>query len=96
MTRIGCAAPGYLAAAGTPEQPGDLLAHRALVYNHLESPAEWSQKPSATGYAVRQRVVPALGIRNSIGLRDAALAGMGVTLIPEFIVAEDLRAERFL
>lgn len=92
VTRVVCASPEYLAAAGTPEQPEDLLAHRALVYSLSESPTEWSLTPSATGQAVRQRVIPALSINNSIALRDAAVAGMGLALIPTFIIAKELRA----
>ena len=92
VTRIVCASPGYLAEAGTPAMPDDLLAHRALVYSLSESPTNWSLTSLANGNMVRQRVVSALSINNSIGLRDAALAGMGVALIPVFIVADALKA----
>jgi len=92
VTRIVCASPGYLAEAGTPAMPDDLLAHRALVYSLSESPTDWSLTSLANGNMVRQRVVSALSINNSIGLRDAALAGMGVALIPVFIVAGALKA----
>lgn len=95
VTRVVCASPGYLAEAGTPEQPKDLLAHRALVYSLSESPTEWSLM-SPTGDAVQQRVIALLSINNSIGLRDAALAGMGVALIPSFIIGEELQFGRLV
>lgn len=96
VARVVCASPAYLATAGTPDQPGELLAHRALVYTLSESPTEWSLTPKASGPELRQRVIPALSLNNSIGLRDAALAGMGVALIPTFVVAEELRAGRLV
>lgn len=96
VTRVVCASPGYLAEAGTPEQPKELLAHRALVYSLSESPTEWSLTSPTTGHAVHQRVVPSMSINNSMGLRAAALAGLGVALIPSFIIAEELRSGRLV
>lgn len=91
-----CASPGYLAASGTPDRPGDLLAHRTLAYSHSESPTEWSLTPLAGGNVVRQRVVPVVSLNNSIGLRDAVLADMGIALIPTFIISDELRSGRLV
>ena len=91
VTRVVCASVQYLAEAGTPTAPRDLLAHRTLVYSLSESPMEWSLTPSSGGVTVHQRVLPTLSLNNSIGLRDAALAHMGIALIPSFVIAEDLR-----
>lgn len=96
VSRAICASPGYIAQSGTLERPGDLLTHHTLVYTLSESPTEWSLTPANGGATVRQYVVPALSLNNSIGLRDAALADMGVTLIPRFVVAEDLGTGKLL
>lgn len=90
VTRVICASPAYLAGAGALDQPGDLLAHRTLVYSLSESPTLWTL--TSGGAAVRQRVVPVLSVNNSIGLREALLAGMGVALIPSFVVADALKS----
>lgn len=91
VSRVVCASQQYLADAGAPSCPADLLAHRALVYSLSETPTEWLLTPSAGGGAVRQRVVPVLSLNNSLGLRDAALGHMGIALIPTFIIAEELK-----
>jgi DNA-binding transcriptional LysR family regulator len=91
LTRIVCASPKYLAAVGALRTPHDLPNHRALVYSLSQAPTEWTLTPLDGGAAIQQRVVPALCINNSIGLRDAVLAAMGVALIPRFVITEELR-----
>ena len=92
VTRVICASPAYLEANGTPQHPADLLQHKTLVYSLSESPTEWSLTPAAGGGAIKQRVVPALSINNSIGLSAAAVAGMGIALLPTFVVSDHLRS----
>lgn len=92
VTRVVCASPTYIAAHGAPRSPADLLDNRILAYSLSESPTEWLLTPSTGGDAVRQRVMPVLSINNSIGLRDALLAGLGISLLPTFVVADLLKS----
>ncbi len=41
------------------------------------------------------RCAPA-GARHTLGLRDAALLGLGIVLLPDFIVGEDIRQGRLV
>ncbi len=82
-----CAAPAYLARAGTPRRPADLAAHRCLLYAlGTEGTADWS---FADG--TRVPVSGALSCNNGDALLAAALAGEGVLRQPDFIVGEALR-----
>jgi DNA-binding transcriptional LysR family regulator len=95
-----CASPAYLGRRGTPHAAADLDQHDCLIYSLLNVAAEWrfaqeaEQKdgaaaPSATALS-RGRFTAASGAM----LRRAALAGMGLAVLPRFMVADDLAAGR--
>lgn len=89
-----CAAPAYLAKAGTPAAPADLSAHPCLGYTLTGTGAEWRlEGPEGT------LAIPVSGpIRADNGdmLRLAAVNGCGIILQPHFIVAGDLAAGRLV
>ena len=82
------ASPAYLAAHGEPRSLEALEGHRAILYSHRET--DWGFQ-AARGVRV---VRPTAGLRvnNGMFIRDAALAGLGVALVPSFIVPEELRS----
>ena len=83
ISRVIVAAPSYLAAHGTPVKVRDLERHTAiLVRKHLD---QWM----IGGETVRVSWRMCTG--NMILTRDAARAGLGITRLPEFFVAQDLR-----
>ena len=87
-----CGAPDYLARHGVPVMPADLKQHNCLLYTYAPVPEEW-RFPGPTG----DIVVPVGGTlrtNNADALRLAALAGVGLILIPSFMVGEDLQAGR--
>ena len=86
------AAPDYLAAAGRPETPADLAAHRALHYGHATAVQKWQLRENGKDIAVPIDAV--MSSNDGDTLRDAAVNGCGITLLPTFIVGEDLRAGR--
>lgn len=90
--RIAVAAPSYLDARGTPERPEDLRGHDCLVYTRLATGAEW---PFREGE--RTRLVAVSGrVRadSSAAMRTGVLAGLGVALLPSWLVAGDVAAGR--
>ncbi|MGL4289661.1 MAG: LysR substrate-binding domain-containing protein [Phreatobacter sp.] len=96
VTRVLCAAPSYLAEAGTPRAADDLGAHRCLLYSLSDAPQSWPLKaPGAAGPAA-VAVQPWFSANNSLVLRDAARAGLGICLAPRFLVADDIRAGRLV
>ena len=91
---IVCASPGYLAAHGTPQAPGDLSEHACLSYSLSSSGHDWRLESAS-----EQVVVPVNGpmkADNGDIIRLAAVAGAGIAFQPHFIVGEDLAAGRLV
>jgi DNA-binding transcriptional LysR family regulator len=79
------AAPGYLEAAGGPQEPGDLLGHRCLVHKPPHEPRAWDEW--AFERAGERRVVRVPGTvvtDDRESLVAGCLAGVGVMRIGMF------------
>lgn len=87
--RVVCGAPAYFEAHGTPETPDDLMRHNCLTYGPHYPHKEWFFKIGETRRAVR--VAGNFQTNNAQALRMAALGGLGIALLPTFIVGADLR-----
>jgi DNA-binding transcriptional LysR family regulator len=87
--RLVCASPSYLDACGRPERPEDLLAHHRVGYAY-EVERSWRfETPGGTS----RIAVPVRHRTNNGGLmRELLLAGEGLSLLPTFLIAEDLRS----
>ena len=90
INRVVCATPGYFEKHGVPATPQELERHNCLVYTHANPDSLW-RFTSAQG----EIVVP---VRGNLRLNDdeavwqAVLGGLGVSILPTFIVGEDLQA----
>jgi DNA-binding transcriptional LysR family regulator len=82
------AAPAYLQRAGSPQHPRDLAQHRCLHYTYLSTGEEWVF-PSREG-ELRIRVNSTFRSNNGYALRDAMLAGQGITIMPLVFVQAEL------
>jgi len=85
---VACCAPEYLRRRGTPVTPNDLKEHECLLYGHAKT-VEWQFKING-----RTRGIPVTGrlrVNNGELVRDAALAGLGIAVLPTFIVGEALK-----
>ena len=101
------ASKAYLRRAGTPRSPADLEQHNCLHYPRSQDTPVWSFTPvraaQASGAAAYLPVNPpvnapvnvpvrgSLAANNSEALREAALAGAGIALLPDFSAQEALR-----
>jgi DNA-binding transcriptional LysR family regulator len=90
--RVFCASPGYLEQHGTPQVPQDLSIHRCLVYSNSLKPDTWELR--GPGGLESVRINGPFCSDNGDVLQAAAVAGLGITLLPTFIVGEDLQAGR--
>jgi DNA-binding transcriptional LysR family regulator len=91
VRRVICASPDYLDKRGVPLTPDDLRAHDCLCNTNGPSPYEWSFiHPDGEAWAVDVR--GGITANNGDALRVAALKGLGLTLLPTFIVGADLQA----
>jgi DNA-binding transcriptional LysR family regulator len=88
--RLFCASPEYLKARGTPRVPDDLRLHDCLSYGYLSTGMQWKLTGKDGDHWVQ---VPwKLCTNNAEVLRDAAVKGRGIALLPTFIVGPDLRS----
>ncbi len=84
-----CASPAYLERMGTPQSPQDLIHHRCLVYNLIGNLENWNVF-EASGQLIKTRITPYLKASNGEFLRDAAIDGQGIVLLPTFIVYQEI------
>ncbi len=82
--RIMVASPEYLAREGTPQTPKDLAHHKCLSYGYLQSGV--SLQLCNGKETQRVTVSGPLHANNGDILAQAAVAGMGIALLPNFIV----------
>ncbi|MBE9068269.1 LysR family transcriptional regulator [Leptolyngbya cf. ectocarpi LEGE 11479] len=88
LSRLLCAAPSYLQHRGMPRSVEELSHHSCLAYGELAGRHEWLLE----GPAGESRVVVngVMCSNNGEVLRDAAIRGLGIVLLPEFIVQQSL------
>ncbi|MBB2751298.1 UNVERIFIED_ORG: DNA-binding transcriptional LysR family regulator [Rhizobium aethiopicum] len=89
--RLLCASPDYLAREGMPLSLDDLNSHRGIFYTN-RGVADWRFQTPEGAVVVRAKL--ALGINNGDMLRDAAIAGLGIALLPAFIAGPAIREGR--
>lgn len=87
--RVLVASPAYLRDNGKPASIEELEQHRGIFYTN-RGVADW-RFPSIGGTVI-VRGKMGLGLNNGDMLRDAAIAGLGIALIPMFIVGADVTA----
>lgn len=92
LARYLCASPGYLAAHGSPREPRDLARHNCLHYSNLNTREQWTLSgPEGP------QMVPVQGrycSNNGDILCEAAVQGLGIALLPDFIVEKALDTGR--
>jgi DNA-binding transcriptional LysR family regulator len=84
-----CAAPAYLRSSGEPKVARDLGRHACLVFTSLGWGSDWRLGPA--GRQVRVAVRARLRSDSGEVLLQAARAGAGLALLPDWMVAADLR-----
>lgn len=86
-----CAAPAYLAARGHPGSVDDLVTHDCLYFSSRSRRQAWRFR-DADGNWVRAHGRSRLRLDSGEAIRDAALAGLGIAFLPNFLVSDHLVA----
>ena len=94
VPRYFCASPAYLARRGTPRAPRDLLQHDCLHYNVISEREEWTFGGTEGDETIVLKAV--FCSNNGDVLAEAALQGLGIALLPDFIVADALADGRLV
>ena len=96
-TRVGslrpivCASPGFLKTHGVPREPDALVEAPCIVF---DSPylSPWRFRMPQTGKSITVAVEPRLKVSAPDAAVDAAVSGLGVTLVLEHDAAEAVKA----
>jgi DNA-binding transcriptional LysR family regulator len=83
-----CASPDYLRRRGAPQTPADLAAHDCLVFAPRGELRPWCFEQD--GQETRITIDGRLRLNNQNAIRRAALAGLGIALLPTYLVGADL------
>ncbi|MFN0182739.1 MAG: LysR substrate-binding domain-containing protein [Aquabacterium sp.] len=86
------ATPTYLAGTAVPQRPADLAQHTCLYYWREPSDDLWTL--AAAGELQQVRVSSRFHVDNPEAVAEAALAGLGVALLPDFLSARALADAR--
>ncbi len=89
----------YLRKHGEPQTPADLRAHNCLHYPRSQDTPAWTFEPRQPSGGDERVTVPVMGnlaANNSEALREAALTGTGIALLPDFSAQAALRQGKLL
>jgi DNA-binding transcriptional LysR family regulator len=87
--RMLCAAPSYLETHGIPVHPNELRHHSCLHYGQLAVENRWTLIGADGVHTIS--VTGVLCSNNGEVLKDAAVRGLGITLLPRFIIEPELQ-----
>jgi DNA-binding transcriptional LysR family regulator len=90
--RVVCASHEYLEKQGEPGVPTDLAKHNCLTFSYSTGDRTW--RFARAGQDEQVRVRGNLRTNHSETLREAALAGLGLILMPTWLIGSDLAAGR--
>lgn len=83
------ASPDYLRRHAQPGNLQELAGHRGIIYSHRGA-SDWRFRVSGKWMTVHPEV--ALRVNNGLLMRDAAISGLGIGLLPTFFLKDALRS----
>jgi DNA-binding transcriptional LysR family regulator len=92
--RVVCGAPSYFAKHGIPQTPNDLKRHNCLVNSSLAPRDQWTFTEPETGKTSLIKVDGSLQANVADAIRMATISGLGLALLPTYMVGQDLRKGR--
>lgn len=91
IDRVVCASPGYFKKHGTPKHPADLRQHECLTYGFLSTGNQWKLTgPDGEVHWIAPKW--SLCANNAEVLRDAAVKGRGIAVLPVFLAERELKS----
>ena len=87
--RVLAASADYLKRSGKPASLPELEQHRGIIYANRGA-ADWRFRVGRNFVIARPKV--ALRVNNGMLMRDAAVAGLGIALLPTFLLETPLKS----
>jgi DNA-binding transcriptional LysR family regulator len=95
--RIVCCSPDYAAEHGLPESVADLALHACIDYADIRTSDFWRfDTGGGGGGPVSVRMRSRIVANNFEAMRDMAIAGLGLVLLPEYLAAGPLQEGRLI
>jgi DNA-binding transcriptional LysR family regulator len=95
--RVVCCSPAYAQRAGLPTMIEGLAGHACIGYANVSASHVWQFEPAEAGGMPRSLVVRSrIVANNGESIRDAAIAGLGISILPVFIVAKALASGQLI
>ncbi len=91
--RVICASPAYLGQHGQPATPDALARHNCLIYKRQSLRTLWWLR-DPTGLTHEVEVAGSLQANNADALREAVVGGLGIAILPTWLVGPDVHAGR--
>lgn len=83
-----CASPDYLQRRGTPQHPNELHDHDGLFFKPLGTAWRFDSGQGQLSVEVRARLIA----DDNQTLRDAAVAGDGIAMLPRYVAGKAIKA----
>lgn len=90
-----CAGPTYLARAGRPRIPVEIAGHACIMFALPGFRTRWIFK-DVTGAISEVAVSGPVILTNALAIQHCAVNGMGIALLPSWLIAPDLAAGRLI
>jgi DNA-binding transcriptional LysR family regulator len=90
-----CASPEFLAANTPIGEPADLSERECVLFPYSGYRSKWRFR-ARSGDIVETPVSGALMLSSALAVHDAALRGLGVALLPCWLIAADVKAGRLV
>lgn len=84
-----CASPAYLDARGRPNSPQTLLNHACLTHAQFETHS-WRFQSTLRDEWIKVPVKGQIRANDVTALKQAALAGVGIAMLPTYLVREEI------
>ncbi len=92
VRRVVCASPTYFNQRGLPMHPDDLIGHDGVIFDGLPSPLSWVFRVDRAEIAeITVPIRSRLTVNTANAAIDAAIAGVGVTRVLSYQIAEAQR-----
>tara|TARA_B100001063_G_scaffold246518_1_gene286081 strand:- start:1284 stop:2219 length:936 start_codon:yes stop_codon:yes gene_type:complete len=87
---VTCASPAYIEKNGSPAHPNELLEHVTMSWKARNI---WEyDTPEAVSVDLRSKVI----VNDALSMRKMALNGLGISRLPAFLCADDIKQGRLL
>ncbi len=90
-----CASPEYLEHHGRPQGPGDIARHQCLLFPRVGYSLDWLLR-DRDGETTRVPISGKYLITHSDSIRQCALAGLGLALLPDWLIEDEIEKGRLI